>query len=345
MGFDKPPRKIVHYPIPGDAKGGALLLYGSENAKHMALMSAGFPNDHNVFVPFAFRLAKEADTLVGLTCLPGYDDRKDKPWVDHKKNKRDGYSLDEMAICVGEAAKALRAESTCPTKAKFTGIFHDWGVVAGSLWSNRAIADGSDILPDDLVYFDVLAPPHPSTPDLPADDAIPSFGRLLVRHFYQYVLAFSFAAQRYIGDRLAIMILLGGMIPTALGLRLASKHDEGARKMLGSPNISHLIYMGYPYYHMIFSTSIMNVVRWKIHKIYTMPQDLSKVPVLYMYGTEKATKFHTDQSVKVLQREQDEKRGKSKAVAVDGAGHWLYKQKADECFNCVVEFMKEDTSV
>ena len=68
-------RKIVNYPIAGDAKGGALYIYGDANAKNIALMSGGFPDDHAIFIPFASRLASESDTLVGVTCPPGYDDR------------------------------------------------------------------------------------------------------------------------------------------------------------------------------------------------------------------------------------------------------------------------------
>ena len=84
MVSSNPPRKIVNYPIAGDPNGGALFIYGDSNAKKMAIMSAGFPDDQEVFLPFASRLAKETDTLVGVTCVPGYDVRPDKPWTDHK---------------------------------------------------------------------------------------------------------------------------------------------------------------------------------------------------------------------------------------------------------------------
>ena len=88
----------------------------------------------------ASRLANEIDALVGVTCLPGFDDRADKPWIEHKREKRDGYTFDEMAGCLREASKALLSESRC-SKPKIIGLFHDWGVLSGTMWANRAIEE------------------------------------------------------------------------------------------------------------------------------------------------------------------------------------------------------------
>jgi hypothetical protein len=145
---DYPPRKIVSYPIPGDSKkGGALFIYGDEKAKNIAFISPGFPDDHGVFLPFASRLASETDTLVGVTCLPGYDDREDKRWIEHKRQKPDGYTFEEAAAALREAAKALFAESACPSKPKITGIFHDWGSLVGNIWAKQAMAENSSSQP------------------------------------------------------------------------------------------------------------------------------------------------------------------------------------------------------
>mmetsp|Transcript_36877 Transcript_36877/g.66320 ORF Transcript_36877/g.66320 Transcript_36877/m.66320 type:complete len:346 (+) Transcript_36877:33-1070(+) len=345
MKFDQPPRKIVYYPIPGDPKGGALFIYGDEKAKNMALMSAGFPDDQKPFIPFASRLANETDTLVGLICLPGFDDRADKPWTDHKRDKKDGYSFDEMATCFREAAKALRSESSSPTKPKFTGIFHDWGVNPGAMWANRAIADGSENAPNELVYFDVLMPPHPSTPDMPPADGKISIRQLLVNHYYQFVLGLAFGIQRYVANIFAIFGLIFGMIPLMVpcGISPTGKIDDDTRKELGVPDISHSIYMCYTYFNVVYrGEGYKKLLTHQLDEDYTLPQDLSKVPVLYMYGTDKSANFHLEQPLKVLQREHDEKRSKSKVVAVDGAGHYLYLQKPELCFDCVTEFMKED---
>jgi len=80
-----PPRKILTYPISADDNGGAVFIYGDPKASRITILSAGFADDHDVFLPFASRLAKETGTLVGVTCLPGYDDRDDKPWTQHKR--------------------------------------------------------------------------------------------------------------------------------------------------------------------------------------------------------------------------------------------------------------------
>lgn len=343
MEFEQP-RKILYYPIPGDPKGGALFIYGDEKAKNMTLMSAGFPDDQKPFIPFASRMAKETDTLVGLICLPGFDDREDKPWTDHKRDRKDGYSFDEMATCFREAAKALRSESSCPTKPKFTGIFHDWGVHAGAMWANRAIADGSENAPDELVYFDVLMPPHPLTPDMPPADGENSTRQLLVNHYYQFVLGLAFGIQRYVANIFAIVCLIFGMIPLpVLQISPTGKIDDDTRKMLGAPGISHTIYMCYTYFNAVYRVvGFKRLQKQQFDDDYTLPRDLSKVPVLYMYGTDKNANFHLEQPLKVLQREHDEGRSKSKVVAVDGAGHYLYLQKPDVCFDCVTEFMKED---
>jgi len=234
----------------------------------------------------------------------------------------------------------LREESTCATKAKFTGIFHDWAVTVGSMWANRAIEDGSENAPDELVYFDVVHKPHPLTRDIPPADEKDSIRQAVINNYYRYVFSFAFAAQCYVANVLAIAVFILGMIPVVvLNIGPTGKIDEDSMKLVGKsnhPSISHMIYMCYPYFYADI------VQKGVLDDTCTLPQDLSKVPVLYMYGTEKAGKFHTEQSIKVLQRENKEKTSKSMAVAVDGAGHYLYLQKPDECFDCVVKFMKED---
>jgi len=340
---DYSPRKISYYPIPGDLKGGALFIYGDANAANMALMSAGFPDDHEAFMPFASRLAKETDTLVGVTCLPGYDDREDKPWTDHKRDRKYGYSFDDMASCFREAAKALRAESSLPSKAKFTGIFHDWGVVPGSIWSNRAIADGSDNAPDEIVYFDVLMNPHPSTVDLPKGNDDLSVMQKCYKTLYMIVFASAFAAQTYVCGIFGIITL--SLLMILLGLfRLGPcyKIDDDVMQSKSPPMaISRCMYMSYVYFNIFCQLSLKKIWNSEFHEDSTLPKDLSTVPVLYLYGKHKRSYWHKDSSIKFLQREHEEKRSKSNSIGVEGAGHWLYIQKPDICFDHVVNFMKE----
>jgi pimeloyl-ACP methyl ester carboxylesterase len=330
------PRKIVIHPIPGDPKGGTLYVYGDENAKTIVLMSAGFPDDQGAFKPFASRLAKETDTLIGITCLPGYHDRGDKPWTDHMKNKPSGYSFDEMATAYQEAEKALRCESTCPSP-KLTGIFHDWGVVPGTFWANRAAADGSG--PDELIYFDVLEIPlHPDYLDLPKagkDSALKTF----TMSAYRVVLAGAFICQRYLGSIIGAMFLIfGSILLKLMNLAPVKAIDEVTQKKYSilSP-ISRLLYMCYPYAKLFTRTAMETFTG----EHYRLPSDFSKMPVLYLYGKEKNFMLHSDLVVKVLEREHKENRSKSNAIGLENAGHYLYLQEPDLCLKYVIEFMQK----
>ena len=77
----------------------------------------------------------------------------------------------------------------------------------------------------------------------------------------------------------------------------------------------------------------------KAFKYASMPMDLKRTPLLYLYGTEKRVQFHGDICVKVLEREEKEGRSLSKVVAVEDAGHYLYVQKFDVCFDEVETFL------
>ena len=144
--MEYPPLKVL-YAIAGDEKAGLMLVFGKKSAKRVALCCAGFPDDHSIFVPFASRLAEENDTLVGIICIPGYDDRPERPWTEHNK---DGYSFDEMVSSFRDAAMKLLAE-TSEQNPTFTGIFHDWGVFPGLIFTNIAVEMEQHYAPDNLV--------------------------------------------------------------------------------------------------------------------------------------------------------------------------------------------------
>ena len=175
------PEKVVNYPLKNDEKGGALFLYGNPNSSQIAICCAGFPDDHSVFQAFASRLAKKNSCFVGVICFPGYDDRPDKPWTSHPPK---GYTFQDVIRNIAEAVKALKHESTCKDEAKLTAIFHDWGSVAGALWSNQVQEeeDGSSQL-DRLVYFNVFPEARKDTSDLP-EAAPKSFHEILARWLY-----------------------------------------------------------------------------------------------------------------------------------------------------------------
>ena len=71
-----------------------------------------------------------------------------------------------------------------------------------------------------------------------------------------------------------------------------------------------------------------------------LPEDLAKTPVLYMYGVEKRINFHDKAAVMMLE-EKREGHGRSRAIAVEDAGHWLYLHQPDVTREAVVKFMRE----
>ena len=70
-----------------------------------------------------------------------------------------------------------------------------------------------------------------------------------------------------------------------------------------------------------------------------MPLNLSKTPVLYLYGTDKKIMFDDEQVREHVRREGKKPGNKSAAIAVDNAGHWLYRHREDVCIDHVKKFI------
>lgn len=332
------PRKIVYYPIQGDRNGGALFLFGKEESNRICFLSAGWPDDHEIFLPLACRLAKEMDALVGVTCLPGFDDRDDKPWIEHFRDKPDGYTFDEMSNCFREASKALLKESSC-SRPKITGIFHDWGVFPGTMWANRAVSDQTEFKPDELILFDVLLSPNPKTKDLPHAPSKTTY-QLLCEILYKIVFAFSFWLQRYVGKlAAAILFRIGSICLFAFRLLPLGRIDYQSRRQI-RVGVNRRIYMCYPYANLIgLIFRNIRLGRRTLDEDMYLSTNFSSLPVLYLYGTKKRATFHDNVSLKLLEKEGNKTDSKSNAIAVN-AGHWLYVQKADECFEHIRKFMQ-----
>lgn len=243
--------------------------------------------------------------------------------------------MDEMTNAIREAAKTLRLESTVSSsEAKLTGVFHDWGVLPGCAWANRSLEDGSADGPSDLILYDVLMPPHAETVNKPIAQE-PTVYEKIVSSYYRYIFAVSFLIQRYISKFLAVFFFLSNVIPMTL-FRLSRTYDIDTalieQREVPIP-LNRLIYMCYPYVTLLFKTMPSHM---------TLPKDLTLMPVLYMYGTEKRSMFHDYVSLKILERENNEGRSKSNAIAVHGAGHYLYVQKADLCIKSAKNFMEKN---
>jgi len=201
------------------------------------------------------------------------------------------------------------------------------------MWCNRAIEDDSENAPDKIVLFDVCTGPHRHMKDLPsARSMTPS--DIFVSLFYKIMFAITFLCYRFVGTGLAYAVhFLGLGVMSSFKIGPLLEIDRDYELCIPCPR---LFYMMYPYYKLFQSLLTGNA---KVFKDATMPMDLKKTPCLYLYGTEKRVQFHEDICVKVLEREEKEGRSLSKAVAVEDAGHWLYVQKFDVCFNEVKTFL------
>jgi len=341
------PIKVVKYATSSsEPDRGALFLYGDPMSSKIAILCAGFADDHTVFQPFANELATKGRTFVGVMCLPGYDDRPEDgvAWQSHKP---EGYTFDEWCNAVRDAAKVLRQEST-NGNAKFTGIFHDWGVVPGTMWLSRLLkeTDGNTKAwkPDNIVYFDVLLGPSPKAKDLPLNIGSPSMKETVCSWLYRIVFAKSFLIQRYVSKCLAAVSFVVA-ISTLQLLRLGPVYDFDTKSIeplyKDKPkSLYRLCYMMYPYWS-LFRNAFFGKNSFKDYKLH---KDWKTTPILYMYGIKKYAQFHDYTSLRMLQREEQENRSLSKAIAVEDAGHFLYVQKQDKCVKAVIDFMDADAS-
>ena len=149
---------------------GRLFVYEPSNAAraaakgdHVVLLCPGFPDDQYAMSYLASRLAREAGCLCGVACLVGFDYNPDpgdgdvkQPHAAKKKReyKAGGYTLNEMVACLRNAARVLRLhhqssrtigqqsdDGKDEKEVTFTTMFHDWGCIVGSIYTNRAIEE------------------------------------------------------------------------------------------------------------------------------------------------------------------------------------------------------------
>lgn len=335
----EPVAKLVH-PIPHDDTGGLLYIFGdAKNASKLIITCAGYPDDHAAFVPLASNLvASSQDCLVGVSCIPGFDDRPEKPWTDHCK---DGYSFQEWTVALKEAVKTLRLHSTNP-EATLTFIAHDWGSLLALFYTHSCLRDDlKELLPDQLVLLDVLLFPHPKMIDEPKSN-IPIRTRLyqsVALLSYQVVLASLFFLQRYVSRFLAVIyyglsfLLLGlvGLIPVTFQDMAYHRSCPVSRQLYRS------LYMAYPYFN-LWKAILTGKTRTSLEGAH-LPLDLVKTPILYMYGANKRFHFHSYEGLAILEGQADMGH-RSRVVRVQGAGHWLHIQQQETCLQEIVKFLK-----
>ena len=318
--------------------------------KYCAIFRPSFFNTSSHFCSFSCRTCAHTQQQ----CIPGYDDRPEDndPWTSHNKN---GYTFDDWSNAVQNAAKALRAESTAKAPPTFTGIFHDWGTVAGGMWMNRALLDDEEESssstettttggerwkrPTGVVYFDVLLGPHPKSTNLPPKNSIiprKSVKAMISGTLYQLLLAKSFFLQRYVSKYLSCFTFLSGFLTLEL-LRLGPLYpfDSASIQPLYKQvhkelSLSRVVYMAYPYWNIykakfcsIFSSFFgrrrknnNTTTTSGVFKDLTLHLDWKKTPILYMYGTKKRTQFHDETSLKMLEQETTTENNKSLSKVV-----------------------------
>jgi len=324
MGTNNKEEVVIEYAIPGNDAGGRLFVYGNSKAKHVVVFCAGFPDDCSTFQPLARRLAAEdPNYLCGVTCLPGYDNH-------HDNFKKDGYTFDEIVASLREATKILRNLAT-NNSCQLTGVFHDWGSLFGAMCATRMNQEVNQYFAN-LVYFDVL-PPAPKSLQIPR--AKLGFRNSVIMSSYMALFAASFGIQRYLSHYMAAPVMsIGFGVIKLLGLAPTGKLDtESFQKRKPQPQIRKLIYMMYPYYYLykrIFAG------KKPLPSDCHIPANVNETPVLYLYGPKKNIAYHDANQLNWLKKQG----GKTKVVEVANAGHWLYLQQPDICYQEVKKFIE-----
>ena len=364
------PDRVVHFEAysrsghPNPDKTGALFVFGDLSSPKTALLCPGYADDQTVFLPFAKKLADAAaappegsGVLVGVVCMPGYDDRPEDgvPWTSHP---RDGFSFEETAKTIRLAARTLRATSTHESP-ELIGIFHDWGCVVGAIWAKQLEEESKDssvnnnnnnnnnnnsvvdTMPDKIVYFDVLLgpPSWAKTDPIPESDIRrPGFMTNLAS-IYQLCFAASSTLYSYV-SRLLGTGCFAGFAMCLHAARIAPLYSWDNNDALygpARPGPLRLTQMAYPYRTMIADIFLRG-------KSIALHEDLKSTPILYLHGTDKRASFHSPIAVALLEREHAEQRSLCNSIAVRGAGHWLYNQKQEECLGHVLDFVNAENS-
>lgn len=315
--------RAVACPLLGLEDATHLLVAGNADAKQLVLFCAGYPDDQRAFKDMAKRLSIEEDCLVGLTCLPEFDTDGTRAL-----KRAEGYSFDESAQCFQQAVRVLQAQTTnaAPT---LTIVCHDWGVCTGVIYANRNLKDGN---PDRLkraVLFDVLPPVKAGA--LPKNNMYTTCVHMLYQSSFAMVFVLSrlslMLSQLFFALCSVLIFGVFGRWLNPVGSRDGEPGKGGSIKRLAVlPRVC------YPYYHM-FRELLTVGMKGILGKDFGLP-DLTECPVLFLYGTDKNTMFHTPEALLAL----DAADG-SAQMGVRDAGHWLYLHQPEACYQRVRHFV------
>ena len=114
------------------------------------------------------------------------------------------------------------------------------------------------------------------------------------KDYCKVVFALDFSVYHYVANFLDIITLIVRLIPLPLFNIAPTPRTEGfSRKMLGILDISRSIYVCYPYLNLVRKSSINYLMRMKIEDS-SLLRYISKMPVLYLLGNDKNSKFHSE---------------------------------------------------
>jgi pimeloyl-ACP methyl ester carboxylesterase len=229
-------------------------------------------------------------------------------------------------------------------KIQLTGIFHDWGSYVGAMVVNRS----NQLSPNffhKVVFLDVLPPAHPKL-RIPREKANVWKGIILMS--YTSLFALCHSIQRYLSYWLAIPLVLVGYSVLHITSLLPIQFLDNVTFLSDRPKeytLRKIIYMQYPYYYLwrgLISEGPKQFLKTTLSDA-TLPADVSSIspngtPVLYLYGSKKNAMFHDTNTVTWLQQFPPNQQLMS-VVRVDGAGHWLYRQKEDACYDAICKFI------
>ena len=212
------------------------------------------------------------------------------------------------------------------------------------------------------MYLDVLPyAVHPSEADPPAPEPQSTF-KLVRDNLYRFVFAGAFWVQWRVSKLLAALVLLLGYAILILLCSTPGGWLDGklflqrqACKDCSNNGIFRLLYMTYPYYHIISGACTSGKKVWEVLSHFHLPR-IDQVPVLYLYGVDKTAQFHDQNVVDWLEAKGQRRRlrdddnngsdddvttNKSNCIAVANAAHWLHAQQEDVCFDAIQTFLCE----
>jgi pimeloyl-ACP methyl ester carboxylesterase len=335
---------VLTYPLPKTAGSGRVLVYQRDKTSGMTptvnnskeddtttttsttllIFCGGFPDDIRVFQSLAMSLASSRDDIVcGVTCPPGFDSSYCEETNEIFRPSPPPYDLEDMGKAIDLATRVLK--NHVPSATKTVGVFHDWGSLAGSICANLYHEF------DGIVYIDVL--PTPKGRNIWTRGF--SLRQSLICSSYTCLFAVTHAIQRHVSWWLAVVpFSVGGGLFKVFGLLPVKANDFKTLGVLykNDPlSTQFLISMMYPYYQMYCNF-------FQGRPIFGRGCVLSlQTPILFLYGTNKRVNFHTKKDLVWMGQYSH-----MKAVAVNGAGHWLYLQEphAQAVFQEIDSFLR-----